>query len=135
MLVRDSERALLAKAEHDRRCDEARHDRTNQRMFEKTFESRDLPDSRAAVADASDAGWQSRMIARSIDAERRRKLREERLMSACSRLPRRPKLYRKLLWAIYRNGRDRHTTMAELHIRKSAYWGGLKFLLNWPFDQ
>ncbi|MCR5414937.1 MAG: hypothetical protein K6F50_09480 [Kiritimatiellae bacterium] len=130
MLVRDGERALLARAERNRICDETRNDRTRQRTFERRFESRDLPDSRAAFADASDAGWMSRMIERSLDAEYRRWAREFRLQSAAASLPRRPGMLRRLLWAIYRNGRERSVTMAELNMPARTYWWGVKNLLK-----
>ncbi len=40
MLVRDSERALLARYEKFRKANEAEHDRTNQRMFQAVLNKR-----------------------------------------------------------------------------------------------
>ncbi len=40
---------LLRRSEKFRLCDEYRHDQTKQRRFELEFESRDLPESQAAI--------------------------------------------------------------------------------------
>jgi len=40
---------LLLRSEKFRRCDEYRHDQTRQRRFERSFESRDLVESEAAI--------------------------------------------------------------------------------------
>lgn len=43
------DKRLLRRAEKFRRCDEYRHDQTNQRRFERAFESRDVAESNAAI--------------------------------------------------------------------------------------
>ncbi len=121
---------LLAKAERDRIADEARHDQTRQRRFERSFESRDLPDSKAARFAASDNGRGVRRVVREVDRAVLENARTARINQASARLPRSSPFLRKLLWAIYRNGKNREETMAELGIAKSTYWWGVKFLLD-----
>lgn len=130
MLVRDSEKALLAKAERDRRADEVRHDRSKQRLFERSFESRDLSGSSAAVADASDNHHAANKATVSIDAEFHARNRDAIMRADAAQLPRRLPWLQKLLWAVYRNGRNRRESMAELRLSNSSYWWGLTFLLK-----
>lgn len=122
--------ALLRKAERNRLANEAIHDQTRQRQFERSFLSRDMPDSLAARVEASDGGKMMRAIVRHVDAEYNQKRREMLMNIAAAKLPRRSAWLRALLWAIYRNGSNRRKTMAELGISKYQYWRGVKFLLN-----
>ena len=122
--------ALLRKAEHARIVNEVRHDHTRQREFERRFLSRDLPDSKAARADASDGGRLAAATFARLDARTRRERQIAAINEAAAKLPRKSGWLRKLLWAIFRNGSDREQTMAELHISKSTYWRGVKFLLK-----
>ena len=127
--------ALLRKAEHDRLVNEAKHDQTHQRRFERNFLSRDLPDSKAARADASDGGRQTSDLVAGIDAPTWRERQIAAINAAAARLPRKPGWLRKLLWAIFRNGSDREQTMAELNLSKSSYWWGVNFFLKFYSGQ
>ena len=127
--------AILRKAEHDRCVNEAKHDQTRQRRFERNFLSRDLPDSKAARADASDGGRLTARLVEGIDAPTRRERQIAAINAAAAKLPRRSGWLRKLLWAIFRNGRDRELTMLELHLPKWQYWRGVKFFLDLYADQ
>ncbi len=121
---------LLAKAERDRIADEARHDQTRQRRFERSFESRDMPGSKAALSAASDNGRGVWRVVREVDRATLENARTLRINRAAARLPRSSPFLRRLLWAIYRNGKNREETMAELDIPRGTYWWGVKFLLN-----
>ena len=127
--------ALLRKAERDRIADEAKHDRTRQRRFERAFLSRDLPDSKAARADASDRGRQVSATVTRVDAPTRRERQIAAVNVAAAMLPRKSGWLRKLLWAIFRNGSDREQTMAELRLSKSSYWWGVNFFLKFYSGQ
>ena len=122
--------AYLRRAIHNLRVDEMRHDQTRQREFERRFESRDLPDSRAARADASDNSRAINRLVRQMDEPVRQKLREMRVNQAAASLPRTSAWLRPLLWAIYRNGSNRKKTMSELGLSKSSYWWGVNFFLK-----
>ena len=127
--------ALLRKAERDRIVNEAKHDQTRQREFERRFLSRDLPDSQAARADASDAGRLVAATVARLDAPTRRERQIAAVNTAAARLPRKSGWLRKLLWAIFRNGSDREQTMAELRLSKSSYWWGVNFFLKFYSGQ
>ena len=127
--------ALLRKAEHARIVNEVRYDHTRQREFERRFLSRDLPDSKAARADASDGGRQTTAIFARLDASTRRDRQIAALNAAAAKLPRKSGWLRKLLWAIFRNGSDREQTMAELGIPKRTYWWGVNFFLKFYSNQ
>ena len=117
-------------AERNRRANEAKHDQTRQRRFERNFLSRDLPDSKAARADASDGGRLAARLVEGIDAPTRRERQIAAINVAAAKLPRRSGWLRKLLWGIFRNGRNREQTMLELHLPKWQYWRGVKYFLN-----
>ena len=127
--------AILRKAEHDRRVNEAKHDQTRQRRFERGFLSRDLPDSKAARADASDGGRLTARLVEGIDAPTRRERQIAAINAAAAKLPRRSGWLRKLLWAIFRNGRNRELTMLELHLPKRTYWWGVRYFLDFYSSQ
>ena len=127
--------AVLRKAEHDRLVNETKHDHTRQREFERRFLSRDLADSKAARSDASDGGrCVLRLVAR-LDAPTRRERQIAAVNVAAAKLPRKPGWLRKLLWGIFRNGRNREQTMLELHLPKWQYWRGVKYFLELYADQ
>lgn len=122
-------------AERNRRVNEAKHDQTRQRRFERNFLSRDLPDSKAARADASDGGRLTARLVEEIDAPTRRERQIAAVNLAAAKLPRRSGWLRKLLWAIFRNGRNRELTMRELHLPKWQYWRGGKYFLDLYADK
>ena len=122
-------------AERNRRANEAKHDQTRQRQFERNFLSRDLPDSKAARADASDGGRLTARLVEGLDAPTRRERQIAAINAAAAKLPRRSGWLRKLLWAIFRNGRNRELTMLELHLPKRTYWWGVKYFLDFYSNQ
>lgn len=122
--------ALLRKSERARLANEAAHDHTMQRKFELAFESRDLPGSRAANAEASDRGKFAALAIRNLDADFLHKRRIMLLRRAAAKVPRKQPWLKKLLWAIYRNGSDRRKTRAELGLSRTTYWRGFKILLK-----
>lgn len=122
-------------AERNRRVNEAKHDQTRQRRFERNFLSWDLPDSKAARADASDGGRLTARLVEEIDAPTRRERQIAAVNLAAAKLPRRSGWLRKLLWAIFRNGRNRELTMRELHLPKWQYWRGVKYFLDLYADK
>ena len=128
-------KGLLRRTEHNRIANEARDDQTRQRKFERSFESRDLPDSEAARADASDGGRLTARLVEEIDAPTRRERQIAAVNLAAAKLPRRSGWLRKLLWAIFRNGRNRELTMRELHLPKWQYWRGVKYFLDLYADK
>ena len=122
-------------AERNRRVNEAKHDQTRQRRFKRNFLSRDLPDSKAARADASDGGRLTARLVEEIDAPTRRERQIAAVNLAAAKLPRRSGWLRKLLWAIFRNGRNRELTMRELHLPKWQYWRGVRYFLDLYADK
>ena len=122
-------------AERNRRVNEAKHDQTRQPRFERNFLSRGLPDSKAARADASDGGRLTARLVEEIDAPTRRERQIAAVNLAAAKLPRRSGWLRKLLWAIFRNGRNRELTMRELHLPKWQYWRGVKYFLDLYADK
>lgn len=118
--------AYLRTAERNRRADEARHDQSFQRQFERSFESRDLADSRASRAGASDGGRAAEQI-RSFEARRDAAWYERRIRSAAAHLPRGS--LKRLLWAIHRNAGDRGKSIDETGKSEGWYRWGLKKLL------
>ena len=131
----NSAAGYLRIAERNRRVNEAKHDQTRQRRFERNFLSRDLPDSKAARADASDGGRLTARLFEEIDAPTRRERQIAAVNLAAAKLPRRSGWLRKLLWAIFRNGRNRELTMRELHLPKWQYWRGVKYFLDLYADK
>ena len=70
-----------------------------------------------------------------IDAPTRRERQIAAVNLAAAKLPRRSGWLRKLLWAIFRNGRNRELTMRELHLPKWQYWRGVKYFLDLYADK
>jgi len=121
--------AYLRRSEQNRIANETKHDHTRQRAFERRFESRDLPDSRAAKADASDGG---RIAAGVRGFETRKDIGwyETKVRVAAAKLPRHPPILQKLLWAVFRNGPNRRKSRQQMHISESTYRWGLGILLK-----
>lgn len=68
-------------------CDEARHDQTQQRSFERTFLSLDCPDDDGNLYDYGDCGREMRRTLRSLDAPFRERIRDLRFAAALERVP------------------------------------------------
>ena len=98
-------KGLLRRAERNRIANEARDDQTRQRKFERAFESRDLPDSEAARADASDGGRCVRKIEIRLDSGYHRERRERLIRQAAVGLS---GTLKRILWGIFRGFRRPH---------------------------
>jgi hypothetical protein len=121
-----NEKHLLCRAEHNRRVNEAIHDHTRQREFERAFESRDLPGSRAAIADKAVCDRNFEAMIRRLDAPFERKRRDEAIRRAAGRVQ---GTLKKVLWAAYR-GRTRKERIRLSGVSESSYLRGLKKLLK-----
>ena len=119
-------KGLLRRTEHNRIANEARDDQTRQRKFERSFESRDLPDSAAARADASDGGRCVRKIVISLDADYHRERRERQIRQAAVGLS---GTLKRILWGIFRGG-DRRERIELSGVPKATYFWGLGKLLK-----
>ena len=117
---------LLRRTEHNRIANEARDDQTRQRKFERSFESRDLPDSAAARADASDGGRCVRKIVIRLDAGYHRERRERLIRQAAVGLS---GTLKRILWGIFR-GEDRRERIELSGVPKATYFWGLEKLLK-----
>ena len=119
-------KGLLRRTEHNRIANEARDDQTRQRKFERSFESRDLPDSEAARSDASDGGRCVRKIVMRLDAGYHRERRERLIRQAAVGLS---GTLKRILWGIFR-GEDRHERIRLSGVPKATYFWGLEKLLK-----
>ena len=119
-------KGLLRRTEHNRIANEARDDQTRQRKFERAFESRDLPDSEAARADASDGGRCVRKIEICLDADYHRERRERLIRQAAVGLS---GTLKRILWGIFRGG-DRRERIELSGVPKATYFWGLEKLLK-----
>lgn len=130
--------ALLRKAEHDRKIDETRQGQTRQGLFECGMRSLDAMPARTCDDEDMDAepyyfsdrGRSAARMFAELDEKSRQKRRKTLINLAAAKLPRKTQLYRKLLWAIYRNGADRKRSIAELSIDRGTYWRGIKIFLT-----
>jgi len=127
-------RYLVRRVAKFEKANEFKHDQTRQRQFERRFESRDLPDSRAARADASDGGRGSADI-RGFESRRNAKWYETKVREAAARLPDNLKRYRRLLWAIYRNGKKKRISKRQLGVSNWWYREGLRKLKKFFLGQ
>ena len=119
-------KGLLRRTEHNRIANEARDDQTRQRKFERSFESRDLPDSEASRADASDGGRCVRKIEIRLDADYHRERRERLIRQAAVGLS---GTLKRILWGIFRGG-DRRERIKLSGVPKATYFWGLEKLLK-----
>ena len=119
-------KGLLRRSERNRIANEARDDQTRQRKFERSFESRDLPDSEAARADASDGGRCVRKIVIRFDAGYHRERRERLIRQAAVGLS---GTLKRILWGIFR-GEDRRERIRLSGVPKATYFWGLEKLLK-----
>jgi hypothetical protein len=121
-----NEKFLLLRAEHNRRVNEVVHDHTKQREFERSFESRDLPGSRASFADKAVRDKNLEAMIRRLDAPFELKRREKVIRRAAGRVN---GSLKKILWAVYR-GKTRSERIRLSGVSESSYLRGLKKILK-----
>ena len=119
-------KGLLRRTEHNRIANETRDDQTRQRKFERSFESRDLPGSEAARADASDGERCVRKIEIRLDADYHRERRERLIRQAAVGLS---GTLKRILWGIFR-GEDRRERIRLSGVPKATYFWGLEKVLK-----
>ena len=100
-------------------CDDARHDQTQQRTFERSFLSLDAPDEDGNMWDYGDCGRDMRRTLRAIDAPYWEHVRELRFWNALYKLRDYPEL-QKTLRAIRRH-RVRRKIFSALKIGAETY--------------
>ena len=100
-------------------CDDARHDQTQQRTFERSFLSLDAPDEDGNMWDYGDCGRDMRRALRAIDAPFWEHVKELRFRNALYRLRDHPEL-QKTLRAIRRH-RVRRKIFSALKIGAETY--------------
>ena len=100
-------------------CDDARHDQTRQRAFERSFLSLDQPDANGNMWDYGDCGRAMRRTLRAIDAPFWEHVKELRFRNALYRLRDYPEL-QKTLRAIRRH-RIRRKIFSALKIGAETY--------------
>ena len=100
-------------------CDDARHDQTQQRTFERSFLSLDAPDEDGNMWDYGDCGRDMRRTLRAIDAPYWEHVRELRFWNALYKLRDYPEL-QKTLRAIRRH-RVRRKIFSALKIGANVY--------------
>ena len=100
-------------------CDDARHDQTQQRTFERGFLSLDQPDANGSMYDYGDCGRAMRRTLRAIDAPYWERVRDLRFRNALYRLRNHPEL-QKTLRAIRRH-RARRKIISALKIGANVY--------------
>ena len=115
------EKGLAATAARRGLIDDARHDQTRQRKFERGFLSLDRPDDDGNLCDYGDCGWNVRRMLRAIDAPLRERIRDLRFAAALDAFDGHPELQRTLR-AIRRHRRHgRGRIAAALGISVGAY--------------
>ena len=100
-------------------CDEARHDQTQQRSFERAFLSLDRPDENGNMFDYGDCGRTMRRMFRDLDAPLRERIHDLRFAAALDALDGHPELQRTL--RAIRRHRRRGKIAAALRIPPETY--------------
>ena len=100
-------------------ANDATHDQTQQRAFERGFLSLDCPDDNGDMWDYGDCGRAMCRMLRAIDAPFRERIREQRFAAALGALDGHPE-YQRTLCAIRRHRRRREIA-AALGISVDAY--------------
>ena len=99
-------------------CDDARHDQTQQRTFERGFLSLDVPDEDGVIYDYGDCGREMRRMLRSLDAPFRERIRDLRFAAALERIP---EAWRPMLEMI-RDRIPRAEIMWQCRISRATYF-------------
>ena len=95
------EKGLMVRALHCNMKDEAKHDRTRQRLFEQSMVSLDRPDENGDLYDYGDCNRAARRMFRELDAPVHEHFRMLRLRQALYKLRKYPEL-QATLKAIYK---------------------------------
>ena len=115
------EKGLMVRALHCNMKDEAQHDRTRQRLFERSMVSLDHPDENGDLYDYGDCNRAARRMFREIDAPVHEHFRRLRLRQALYRLRKYPEL-QATLKAIYKyRFLPRQKIFSALKIRGETY--------------
>jgi hypothetical protein len=115
------EKGLMVRALHCDMKDEAKHDRTRQRLFEQSMVSLDRPDENGDLYDYGDCNRAARRMFREIDAPVHEHFRRLRLRQALYRLRKYPEL-QATLKAIYKyRFLPRQKIFSALKIRGVTY--------------
>ena len=121
------EKGLMVRALHCNMKDEAKHDRTRQRLFEQSMVSLDRPDENGDLYDYGDCNRAARRMFRELDAEYREKViepyrkyqRELRFKAALYRLRKHPELQATL--RAIRLHKKKEKIISALKIRGETY--------------
>ena len=115
------EKGLMVRALHCNMKDEAKHDRTRQRLFEQSMVSLDRPDENGDLYDYGDCNRAAKRMFREIDAPVHEHFRRLRLCQALYRLRKYPEL-QATLKAIYKyRFLPRQKIFSALKIRGETY--------------
>ena len=115
------EKGTMVRSLHCDMKDEARHDRTRQRLFEQSMVSLDRPDENGDLYDYGDCNRAARRMFRELDAPVHEHFRRLRLRQALYRLRRYPEL-QATLKAIYKyRFLPRQKIFSALKIRGETY--------------
>ena len=115
------EKGTMVRSLHCDMKDEARHDRTRQRLFEQSMVSLDRPDENGDLYDYGDCNRAARRMFRELDAPVHEHFRRLRLRQALYRLRKYPEL-QATLKAIYKyRFLPRQKIFSALKIRGDTY--------------
>ena len=115
------EKGTMVRSLHCDMKDEARHDRTRQRLFEQSMVSLDHPDENGNMYDYGDCNRAARRMFRELDAPVHEHFRRLRLRQALYRLRKYPEL-QATLKAIYKyRSLPRQKIFSALKIRGETY--------------
>ena len=99
-------------------CDDARHDQTQQRTFERSFLSLDAPDEDGNMWDYGDCGRAMRRMFRDLDAPFWERVRDLRFAAALECIP---EAWHPLLEMV-RDRVPRRTIMRQCRISRATYF-------------
>ena len=112
--------ALVKRSERFAAADEARHDQTRQRRFERAFLSLDWRDENGDAFDYGDCGRAAKKLYAALDAPFRKRRRELLFKQALYLLRKHPELQRTL--RAIRRFRRRQKIFSALQIRPEVYF-------------
>jgi hypothetical protein len=115
------EKGTMVRSLHCDMKDEARHDRTRQRLFEQSMVSLDRPDENGDLYDYGDCNRAARRMFREIDAPVHEHFRRLRLRQALYRLRKYPELQATLKAIFKYRFLPRQKIFSALKIRGETY--------------